>query len=205
MDRQLKITINRLKFRLASHQQTARNLTHPAFQLVTPTKLTLVLSKKSWYKRSSTAQAGQGFIELALCIPLMIVFILGIVTVGMAITYKLEITSIAHEAARAIAKSTNDNAASEGVSSAQTLAAHYALTSSSSSSTTSNLNVEISGVSDGAPPVRGQVVTVSVQYHTQLFGFFSVDITARASDVVDCWRSRDSSGGGSCVPPAEQN
>ena len=145
-------------------------------------------------------KTGQAYLELALCVPIIIVLVTGLVCVGLAIDCKLKVEAVARKSARAASKSTSEQMVEVGLHQGQNVANQYKLNISA-------LSITLSGAVDGVVPARGQVVTAQVRYQIRLFGLFNIDVSAKHSEVMDCWRSRavDDGSSGSCAPPEEQS
>ena len=148
---------------------------------------------------SRNKQSGQGFLELALVAPVMIILVLGVVFIGLTFDIKLKTQAVAREAARVASKGNGSGAVTTAIYQAQSVADQYNLSPAA-------LAITISGLSDEATPARGQVVTAEVTYHFKLLGLFNADVAAKDSEVVECWRSRSNdTSGDSCAPPEEQS
>jgi Flp pilus assembly protein TadG len=141
---------------------------------------------------------GQAFLELTLLFPVIFVLVVGIITIGIALSYKMKVEAVAREATRVVAKNTGNGSIQIGLQRSQLVARQYGFD-------LYQLDVNIQGVQDTATPARGGRVSATVTYHYQMFNFVDIRIVGKNTEMVECWRKRDDeTSGGSCVPPDEQ-
>jgi Flp pilus assembly protein TadG len=109
------------------------------------------------------ADSGQAAVELALCLPLLFVFLLGIVQLVVVVRDQLAVELAAREAARAASVSASAAAAAEAAAT-RTISLRPLLVSTSSSEST--LTVAVSHVTHTDVPLIGALlpdITVSAQ------------------------------------------
>lgn len=141
---------------------------------------------------------GQAFLELTLLLPVIFVLLVGIIAIGIALSYKMKVEAVAREATRVVAKNIGNGSVQIGLGRSQMVAQQYGFD-------LNKLEIEIRGAEDFATPARGGRVSATVTYHYKIFNLSEIKIVGSHSEVIECWRKRDDErSGGSCVPADEQ-
>lgn len=141
---------------------------------------------------------GQAFLEITLIIPVIFVLVVGIIAIGIALSYKMKAEAVAREATRVVAKNTGNGSVQIGLNRSQLVAQQYGFDPN-------KLNIEIQGAEDFATPARGGRVTAIVTYRYKMFNFVEIQIVGKHTEAIECWRKRDDeNSGGTCVSPDQQ-
>ncbi len=146
------------------------------------------------------SKPGQSLLEVAIFLPIIFTLLLAMIYIGICLSDKMKLEAVSREVTRAVAKNTGNGSVSIGLERARTVARQYGFDPQS-------LNIKIYGpyVSDSFTPGRGSLVTAEVTYDLKLFGFSSIKIAGKHSEIIECWRTRDdANSGGTCLPPDEQ-
>jgi Flp pilus assembly protein TadG len=140
---------------------------------------------------------GQAFLEMLLIIPLVFTLVIGVVIIGLAMSYKMKVEGIARESTRAIVKNTGNGSIQVGLTRVQEVAGEYGLDPA-------KLDVVIEGVRDDLTPARGGTVKAKVTYRFKLLGFTELELVGENRERIECFRYRDDdNSGGTCLPPGE--
>lgn len=108
---------------------------------------------------SDTRDRGQAAVELALCLPLLFVFLLGIVQLVVIVRDQLAVQLAAREAARAAAVAAPSAAAAQGAATrAVTLRPLIVATNSSTGTLTGTVTVTVSHVTRTDVPLIGALL-----------------------------------------------
>ncbi|HEX2912213.1 MAG TPA: TadE family protein [Chloroflexia bacterium] len=154
--------------------------------------------KKVFQKRIHQKTEGQAFLELTLIIPVIFVLVVGVIAIGIALSYKMKAEAVAREATRVVAKNTGNGSVQMGLGRSQLVAQQYGFD-------LNKLNIEIQGAEDFATPARGGRVTATITYHYKMFNFVEIQIVGKHTEAIECWRKRDDeNSGGTCVSPDQQ-
>lgn len=141
---------------------------------------------------------GQAFLEMSLILPIIFLLVLGLIAIGVALSYKMKVEAVAREATRVIAKNTGNSSIQIGLERSKAVASQYGFDMS-------KLDIEISGVEDFATPARGGKVTATVTYRYKVFNYAEIQIIGKHTEAIECWRKRDDeNSGGTCVSPDQQ-
>jgi Flp pilus assembly protein TadG len=141
---------------------------------------------------------GQAFLELTLLLPVIFVLVVGVITIGIALSYKMKVEAVAREATRVVAKNTGNGSIQIGLERSRLVAQQYGFD-------LNKLEVNIEGAQDTTTPARGGRVSATVTYTYQMFNFLDIRIVGKNTEPIECWRKRDDeNSGGTCVSPDEQ-
>jgi Flp pilus assembly protein TadG len=136
-------------------------------------------------------QHGQALVELALAIPVLLLLACGVIAFGRVSEAQMGVSAVAREAARAAAlANSSDEAASQGLTRGQEVAAGYHLTNGS-------LQLTV----DPGTFTRGDTVRASARYTVSLvdlplLGWAHIMVSSTHLERIDLYRSFWQTGGG---------
>jgi hypothetical protein len=138
--------------------------------------------------RRGQNESGQALVEAALAIPVLLLLVFGVVAVGRVTEAKVAVQAAARESGRALAVApSEEQGVADAWMAAEAVAAGHGLDGS-------ELRIEL----DSGGFARGGTVSSEVRYSVPLsdlplLGFLNVEVSARHSERIDIYRSREAS------------